>query len=46
MVKTTTLRNVYVNLGLDVVTEAEASIVWLPDPKSRLIGKDPDAGKG
>ena len=46
LVKTTTLRNVYVNLGLDVVTEAEASIVWLPDPKSRLIGKDPDAGKG
>ena len=26
-------------------TEAEAPILWLPDAKSRLIGKDPDAGK-
>ena len=25
--------------------EAEASIIWPPDAKSRLIGKDPDAGK-
>ena len=25
--------------------EAEASILWLPDVKSWLIGKDPDAGK-
>ena len=25
--------------------EAEAPILWLPDSKSRLIGKDPDAGK-
>ena len=25
--------------------EAEASILWLPDAKSWLIGKDPDAGK-
>ena len=25
--------------------EAEASILWLPDAKSRLIWKDPDAGK-
>ena len=25
--------------------EAEAPIVWPPDVKSRLIGKDPDAGK-
>ena len=24
---------------------AEAPILWLPDVKSRLIGKDPDAGK-
>ena len=46
MVKTTTLRNVYVNLGLDVITEAEAPIVWPPDSKSRLIEKDPDAVKG
>ena len=25
--------------------EAEAPILWPPDTKSRLIGKDPDAGK-
>ena len=25
--------------------EAEAPILWSPDRKSRLIGKDPDAGK-
>ena len=26
-------------------TEAEALILWPPDPKSPLIGKDPEAGK-
>ena len=26
-------------------TEAEAPILWLHDMKSRLTGKDPDAGK-
>ena len=25
--------------------EAEAPILWPPDVKGRLIGKDPDAGK-
>ena len=25
--------------------EAETPILWLPDMNSRLIGKDPDAGK-
>ena len=25
--------------------EAEAPVLWLPDLKSQLIGKDPDAGK-
>ena len=25
--------------------EVEASIHWLPDVKSQLIGKDPEAGK-
>ena len=25
--------------------EAEAPIIWPPDGKSQLIGKDPDAGK-
>ena len=29
--------------GADV--EVETPILWLPDAKSRLIGKDPDAGK-
>ena len=26
-------------------TEAEAPILWLPDSKSQLVGKDSDAGK-
>ena len=26
-------------------TDAEAPILWPPDVKSQLIGKDPDAGK-
>ena len=26
--------------------EAEAPVTLPPDPKSQLIGKDPDAGKG
>ena len=25
--------------------EAEAAVLWPPDTKSQLIGKDPDAGK-
>ena len=25
--------------------EAEATIIWPPDAKSQLAGKDPDAGK-
>ena len=25
--------------------EAEAPIIWSPDMKNQLIGKDPDAGK-
>ena len=29
--------------GTDV--EAEASVLWSPGGKSRLVGKDPDAGK-
>ena len=39
--------------GLDELTfvgrtdvEAETPILWPPDAKNRLIGKDPDAGKG
>ena len=26
-------------------TDAEAPILWPPDAKSQLIGKDPDVGK-
>ena len=26
--------------------KAEAPVIWPPDEKSRLTGKDPDAGKG
>ena len=29
----------------DAEAEAEAPILWSPDAKSQLIGKDPDAGK-
>ena len=32
--------------GTDAEAEAEASVLWPPDEKNRLIGKDPDAGKG
>ena len=28
-----------------IATEAEAPILWPPDARSRLIGKDSDAGK-
>ena len=28
------------------VAEADAVVLWLPDAKSGLLGKDPDAGKG
>ena len=29
-----------------MVAEAETPILWPPDAKNRLIGKDPDSGKG
>ena len=29
----------------NTIPEAEAPILWPPDAKSRLTGKDPDAGK-
>ena len=32
-------------LGQDTDAEAEVPILWPPDGKSRLIRKDPDAGK-
>ena len=30
---------------LGIRSDAEAPMLWPPDAKSRLIGKDPDAGK-
>ena len=30
---------------IDAEAEAEAAILWPPDVKSQVIGKDPDAGK-
>ena len=38
------LKESALNIGW-IDTEAEALIVWPPDPKSQLIGKYPDAGK-
>ena len=34
------------NISLLTVTDAEAPVLWPPDTKSLLIGKDPNAGKG
>ena len=34
-----------INLEYSLEGHAEAPILWPPDVKSRLIGKDPDAGK-
>ena len=31
--------------SLEEHAEAEAPILWLPDVKNRLIGKDPEAGE-
>ena len=32
-------------LYLNTVAEAEAPVLWPPDAKSQLTGKDPDTGK-
>jgi len=40
--KTAVLRDV---IRFRIDAEAEAPILWPLDAKSRLIGKDPDAGK-
>ena len=34
-----------INSEYSLEGEAEAPVLWLPEGKSRLIGKDPDAGK-
>ena len=40
-------KGIFQNRGKERRTddEAETLILWLPDPKNWLIGKDPDAGK-
>ena len=30
---------------IKTLAEAEVPVLWPPDPKSQLTGKDPDAGK-
>ena len=35
----------YISRGDGSTVEAETPIIWPPDLKNRLIGKDPDAGK-
>ena len=39
------LKEINPEYSVEGLTETEALILWLPDVKSRLIGKDPDAGK-
>ena len=39
------LKEISPEYSLEGLTEAEAPVLWLPDAKSQLIGKDPDAGK-
>ena len=34
-----------INLAYSLETDAEAPILWPPDAKRELIGKDSDAGK-
>ena len=39
------LKEINPEYSVEGLTETEALILWLPDVKSRLIGKDSDAGK-
>ena len=39
------LKEIHLEYSLRTDAEAEAPILWPPDVKSRLIRKDPDAGK-
>ena len=40
------LREINLEYSLEGLAEAEAPILWPPDVKSQLTGKDPDAEKG
>ena len=39
------LKEISPEYSLEGLIETEAPILWPPDAKSRLIGKDPDVGK-
>ena len=39
------LKEINPEYSLEGLIEAEALILWPPDVKNRLIGKDPEAGK-
>ena len=39
------LKKINPEYSLEGLTEAEAPILWPPDMKNCLFGKDPDAGK-
>ena len=39
------LKEINPEYSLEGLIDAEAPILWPPDAKSRLIRKDPDAGK-
>ena len=39
------LKEICPEFSLEELTDAEAPILWPPDEKSRLIGKDLDTGK-
>ena len=40
------LKEITPEYSLEADVEAETPILWPPDVKNRLIGKNPDAGKG
>ena len=43
--KQSILKEISPEYSLEGQAETETPIVWPPDVKNRLIGKDPDAGK-
>ena len=44
-IKQSILEEINPDYSLEGLTDAEAPILWPPDVKSKLTGKDPDAGK-
>ena len=38
-------RKIKYSRNREAEADAEASVIWPPDAKSQLIGRDPDAGK-